>query len=61
MSYFEYLYENANEDLIEYIIEESAYEFATDVIDSENEELKTILFSWKNPSQIRPNYLMNKR
>ena len=49
MSYFEYLYENANEDIIEYIIEESAYEFATDVIDSENEELiESLIFFYEN-------------
>ena len=45
MSYFEYLYENANTDLIEYIIEESAYNFTIKSFENDKiEELEILGF-----------------
>ena len=45
MSYFEYLYENANEDLIGHIIEESAYNFTIKSFEDDKiEELEILGF-----------------
>lgn len=45
-----------------HLVREDIWEkFCARVNHSDDEELKRILLSWKNPSQVRPNYLMNKR